>query len=71
MIWREIWYNDGNKMRILHIATGLQKASGVTTFVENVVSELRTLVEAKYTWSAVARTLSSAYTNLLTPSPAS
>lgn len=30
-------------MRILHIATGLQKASGVTTFVENVVNELRAL----------------------------
>ena len=30
-------------MRILQIVTGLQKASGVTTFVENVVSELRAL----------------------------
>ncbi len=30
-------------MRILQVATGLQKASGVTTFVENVVSELRAL----------------------------
>lgn len=28
-------------MRILHIVTGLQKASGVTTFVENLVPELR------------------------------
>lgn len=43
MIWREIWYNDRNKMKILHIATGLQKASGVTTFVENVVQGLRAL----------------------------
>ena len=30
-------------MKILHIVTGLQKASGVTTFVENVVAELRML----------------------------
>ena len=28
-------------MRILHIVTGMQKASGVTTFVENLVPELR------------------------------
>ena len=30
-------------MRILNVATALQKASGVTTFVENVVAELRAL----------------------------
>lgn len=30
-------------MRVLHIVSGLQKASGVTTFVENVVDELRVL----------------------------
>ncbi len=30
-------------MRILHIVSGLQKASGVTTFVKNVVAELRAL----------------------------
>lgn len=30
-------------MKILHIVSGLQKASGVTTFVENVVEELRAL----------------------------
>lgn len=30
-------------MRILHVASGLQKASGVTTFVENVVEEHRAL----------------------------
>ena len=29
-------------MKILHVVSGLQKASGVTTFVENVVAELRT-----------------------------
>lgn len=29
-------------MRILHVVSGLQKASGVTTFVENLVRELRT-----------------------------
>lgn len=28
-------------MRILHVVSGLQKASGVTTFVENLVRELR------------------------------
>lgn len=30
-------------MRILHVITGMQKASGVTTFVENVVREQRAL----------------------------
>lgn len=30
-------------MKILHIVEGLQKASGVTTFVENIVAELRAL----------------------------
>lgn len=30
-------------MRILHVVGGLQKASGVTTFIENVVEELRAL----------------------------
>lgn len=30
-------------MKILHVASGLQKASGVTTFVENLVAELRAL----------------------------
>ncbi len=36
-------FDKKNEMRILHIVSGLQKASGVTTFVENVVAELRTL----------------------------
>ncbi len=30
-------------MKILHVVEGLEKASGVTTFVENVVAELRAL----------------------------
>lgn len=30
-------------MRILHVVSGLQKASGVTTFVENLVRELRSV----------------------------
>ena len=29
-------------MKILHVITGMQKAAGTTTFVENVVSGLRT-----------------------------
>ena len=35
-------------MRILNVATALQKASGVTTFVENVVAELRALGHEAY-----------------------